>query len=494
VDRRPQLRPDYAGIILPANIAPLNFVIEERGAAYFVRIRASDTRAIEVFSKTPEIRIPPGPWKRLLETNRGGTLNLDVFVKSDAAGQPEGPPGHWRRFASVANTLAHEDVDDFIVYRRIWPAHSAWRQMGVYQRDLRSYDERVILDNDSFRQGCVNCHTFCNHRADRMLLGIRSDVYGSSAIVVENERVQKIGTKFGYSAWHPSGELATFSVNKVRLLLHTAANEVRDALDFDSFIAYYRLNEKTVRTAPALAHKDWLETYPAWSPDGRYLYFCCAPITWTDRDAIPQDIQRIRYSLMRVEYDVEDDQWGELETVLSANRTGRSILLPRVSPDGRWLLFTMCDYGCFPVYRQSSDLYLMDLKATERTGQAEYQRLDANSDASESWHSWSSNGRWIAFSSKRLSHSFTRTYLAYVDGRGVAHKPFVLPQQDPRFYEACLWTFSVPEFVAEPVPVEKETLARGVRGPKDVSVQMPITAATPRPDESNGVEYEFWHQ
>jgi hypothetical protein len=93
----------------------------------------------------------------------------------------------------------------------------------------------------------------------------------------------------------------------------------------------------------------------------------------------------------------------------------------------------MCDYGCFPVYRPSSDLYLMDLQAAQPAGRYSYRRLSINSDASESWHSWSSNGRWIAFSSKRLSHLFTRTYLAYVDDQGTVQKPLLLPQKNSGF-------------------------------------------------------------
>ncbi|MBN1505275.1 MAG: PD40 domain-containing protein [Sedimentisphaerales bacterium] len=493
VNREPKMQPDWSGVVLPPNIAPLSFVVGEPGARYFACVRAGTGEPIEVFSKTGEVRIPQRPWRRLLNNNRGGALHLDIFVKSRPASQTEGGPGQWQRFARVTSTIAEEDIDRFIVYRRIWPGHSLWRRMGIYQRDLQSYEEQVILDNDSFKQGCVNCHTFCDNRADRMLLGVRSPTYGSSAILVQNKDVRKIGTKFGYSSWHPGGTLVVFSVNRVRQLFHSAANEVRDVVDFDSLIAYYRVDEKAARTASPLARKDWLETYPTWSPDGRYLYFCCAPVTWKDRNTIPERFDQIRYSLVRVAYDVESDRWGDLETVLSAEQTGKSILLPRISPDGRWLLFAMCDYGCFPVYRQSSDLYLMDLEAARRSGQYSYRRLSINSDASESWHSWSSNGRWIAFSSKRLSHVFTRTYLAYVDRDGTVHRPFLLPQKDPCFYDSCLWTFSVPELVAERIPVAAEAVGEAVRGVQQTSVEMPVTMAMPGAGASP-IEDESWHQ
>jgi hypothetical protein len=483
VDRLPAIRPDYSGTVLPPNIAPPNFVVEEQASDYFVRIHAANGDPIEVFGKGKRIIIPEGPWHKLTAANRGGTLNFDVFARSDDGQEgPDGQTSQWKRFKTLVSTVASEDIDGYVVYRRIRPGQVTWRKVGIYQRSLADYHERPILENGQFRDGCVNCHTFCNHRTDKMLLGIRSAVYGSSEILVEADRARQIKTKFGYTSWHPSGKLAAFSVNKVRQTFHAATSEIRDVFDYDSLMAYYLVETNTVATAPPLSAKDRLETYPTWSPDGKYLYFCSAPLTWESQDTLPKDFDQIRYDLVRVSYDIDSDTWGAIETIVPAKETGRSALLPRISPDGRWLVLTMCDYGCFPVYRQSSDLYLIDLKAAEQTGRYEYRRLDINSDASESWHSFSSNGRWLAFSSKRLSHVFTRTFLAYVDAQGRVHKPFVLPQKDPLHYDSCLWTFSVPELVTEPVQVSRRALAKAVRDTKAGSVRMPITMATPKAD------------
>ncbi|MHC4745072.1 MAG: TolB family protein [Planctomycetota bacterium] len=313
-----------------------------------------------------------------------------------------------------------------------------------------------------------------------MLLGIRSPRYGSSALLVNDGAVSKIGTKFGYTSWHPSGRIAAYSINHVTQFFHTARDEVRDVVDLDSLLAYYVIETAEVKTTPALAKKQRLETYPTWSPDGRYLYFCSALKDWSDVGSIPEDYDKIKYDLMRISYDVENDRWGDPETVLAAKDTGLSILLPRISPDGRWLVFCMCDYGCFPVYRASSDLYVIDLKEAERSGRYEYRRLDINSDKSESWHSFSSNSRWIAFSSKRGSDPFTRSYLAYIDDKGRVHKPFVLPQKDPTHYDSCLWTYSAAELIAEPVGLRKEKLGRVVRGSAKIEADLPVTGATPK--------------
>jgi hypothetical protein len=171
---------------------------------------------------------------------------------------------------------------------------------------------------------------------------------------------------------------------------------------------------------------------------------------------------------MRISYDLQSGTWGELETVLSADETGKSILLPRISPDGRFLVFCMCKYGCFPIYQPTSDLYLMDLE----TGQ--HRRLPVNSDRSESWHSWSSNSRWLAFSSKRRDGLFTRTYFSYIDETGRAHKPFILPQEDPAFYDSCLKTYTVPELVTEPVKTTAAGLGATARSLEKVEVDVPI--------------------
>jgi hypothetical protein len=489
IDRPAKIQPDYANCVIPPNISPLNFVIKHKGTAYFVRIHSEKGKSIEIFAKKPVIFIPKRAWHELLDLNRGGQLNMDIYVKSSTGDSSQ--KNGWSRFQALTAQIASEDIDTYLVYRKIHPGHITWRKMGIYQRNLSSFDETTILNNGYFKHGCVNCHTFCGNSTKKMLIGIRSAVYGSSALLIEGNKVQKIGTKFGYTSWHPSGRVAAFSVNKVRQLFHSAASEVRDVMDFDSLMSYYLVESQVVKTTPDLANKSRLETYPAWSADGRYLYFCSAPLTWSDKTIVPETYDQIKYDLVRVSYDIDRDKWGQLESVLSARDTGLSILLPRISPDGRWLLFCMCDYGCFPVYRNSSDLYIMDLKAAKQTGQYNYNRLDINSNESESWHSFSSNSRWIVFSSKRDSGVFTRTYIAYLDKNGKIYKPIRLPQKDPRYYESCLWTYSVPELVTEPIHATKEKLGRVVRSSEKISIQMPITMATPKPGQSPGYQ-EPW--
>jgi len=471
--RFPQIRPDYAQTVIPPNIAPLNFAVLESGEGYFVRIGSIKGKSIEVHSRDPRIIIPSKPWKALLAENRGNALFFDVYVKDD------GP--NWRHFKTIPNRIANEDIDGHMVYRKMKPIYSIWENIGIYQRSLENYDESVILHGKSYGHGCVNCHTFNKNRPDRMFIGIRSLNYGSSTLLVENGAVRKIGAKWGYTAWHPSGRWAVYPVMNVHQFFHSGGLAIRDVIDLDSVMVYYNLEEEKVKLEPGFSAKDRLESYPCWTPDGRTLYFCSAAIPWTDRTEIPpENYDQVKYDLRRISFDPANETWSNPEVVLSSQETGLSILLPRISPDGRFLLFCMCDYGVFPVFRPSSDLYMMDLQTMA------YRRLSINTSYSESWHSWSSNSRWMVFSSKKQGGVFTRPYFSYVDESGKVYKSFVLPQKDPLFYDSFLKTYSVPELITGPIKVNSRALARAVRSAEMIKVDT-FSSASPQPGKSKAL-------
>lgn len=479
IDRDPQIEPDYTEVVIPPNIAPLNFRVKEPGIAYCARISSAQGHPIEVFSETGIIEIDERPWHTLLEKNRGQALRIDIFAK--------GKDGQWSHFRTATNRIAQENIDSFLVYRKMHPTHLRVKgEVGIYFRDLTGFDESELISGMRYENGCVNCHSFCQNRSETMLLGARSPKYGVGTLLVDGGTVRKIGTKFGYTSWHPSGRLAVYSVNNLPMFYHSSRNEVRDTVDLNSYLACYLNDEKNIRIEPNLARKESLENWPAWSGDGKHLYFCSTPKLWPDNTPNPPALyDQVRYNLMRVSYDVDSHRWGPLETVLSAKDTGKSIAMPRCSPDGRWLLFCMCDYGYFPAWQANSDLYLMDLTARDETGRFTYDRLAVNSDKSESWQSWSSNSRWIVFSSKRLHGVFTRLFISYVDPSGTVHKPILLPQKDPAFYQSCLRTFNTPELVTKRPAATGEALARVFRGHQEVAVNIPMTMATPKAGQAS---------
>lgn len=484
-DRPVKIHPDYSGTVIPPNISPLNFMILEEGKKYCVKIYSKQGKPIEVFSRSAKILIPNRSWSELLNKNKGQELYFDIFVQD----QNE----QWQLFRTINNKIAKEDIDGYGVYRKMHPTHTHFNgPMGIYQRNLANFDETVIMDLDSDKVRCLNCHTFCKNQPDKMLLSVRSvhAGYAPATLLNNDGKLSKIGAKFGYSSWHPSGRLAVYSINSLPMHFHlrSVRDEVRDTTNLNSALAYYLVDSKTLKTSPQLSKKERLETWPAWSGDGQYLYFCSAPVLWSAWDSQtfpPKEYKQVKYDLMRVNYDLEHDKWGKLETVLSSKDTGGlSITMPHISPDGRWLLFCMCDYGYFPTWHKSSDLYMIDLKKGQQSGKYEYRRLNINSDQSESWQSWSSNSRWIVFSSKREYGVFTKLYFSYVDKTGKVYKPFLLPQKDPEYYNWRLLTFNTPEFITKPIKHVKGELAQVFRNTDEIKVDVPITMATPKSGKS----------
>jgi dipeptidyl aminopeptidase/acylaminoacyl peptidase len=453
VSRRPILYPDYAEAVIAPNIAPLNVVIKEPGARFLARIAGEKGGSVEVSSRDGRIAWPARAWKQLMAQNRGAAVSVTITV--------EDGDGARRRFDAVRIAVAQEDVDRYVVYRLLPPVDRFYWRMGIYERDLEAFSERPAIENQNFSvgsDGCLNCHSFRSNRPDRMSLQIRSASVGRPMVVIKDGVPRTVDTSASgfskspaaYQAWHPDGRHIAFSVNKVRPLEHTIG-EHRDVWDDDSDLAVYDTDANQVLTTHDIADPDRRETWPSWSADGRYLYFCSAPqLPWTQ-------LTEVKYDLMRIAYDAATGTWGKRETVLSAAESGMSAAQPKESPDGRWLLFSLSHHGSFPIYQPTCDLYLIDLKSGAR------QPLTAvNSSWSDSWHSWSSNGRWIAFASKREGGVLARVYFSYFDRNGQAHKPFVMPQEDPSFYESFTLTYNVPELIVEPVQVGPAQLGRAI--------------------------------
>ena len=450
IARPPQIDPDYTNTVIPPNIAPMNFIIKEQGDRYTIQISSKNGKEIRITSSNGRIMIPEGKWKKLLSANRGEQINYVVSVRKDNQNYS---------FKPFSNQIAEEAVDSHLVYRLIDPMFIQSKIMGLYQRNLTNFDENAFLHTRALN-ACYNCHSFCNKKPDNMMFHIRGGEKEMAATyIVQNGKIKKINTTTefnhlpgAYRSWHPSGKLIAFSVNIVRQFFH-AVGYTQEGYDKVSDLIVYNIDSNTVTTCPAVASPRFMETYPEWSPDGNYLYYCRAA-TPDSSLLFEETFDKIMYDLMRIPYNMETNTWGKPEIVLSHKKTGLSITQPRISPDGKYLSFAMTKWGTFSIHRPGGDIYLLNL----RTG--EYYKPDINSDRPESYNSWSSNSRWLVFSSKMRDDVCTRAYFTYIDENGKAHKPFILPQKDPTFYDTTIRTYNVPELVNGPVPVRGQEILK----------------------------------
>jgi hypothetical protein len=442
----PTIRPDYSNSVIPPNIAPLNFAIADSGERFAVVISSINGPNISLVGTSPEITIPPGKWRRLLQENAGNELQLRIYIRRNE---------RWYSFAPITNRIAPERIDRYITYRKSYPQFYMKDRLEILQRDLESFDEELVL---SPKEGCFNCHTFYRHSTDRFLVQAR--FYRKNYLLLYDQGKTSLITPVhrrpgsSYASWHPNGNLIAFATDaKVSVSVFAAgkgAEEVLEYTDLDGDLAVYDIRRNRMSTTAAISREDRVENQPAWAPDGKFLYFLSSP------KVSKRDFVKVQYDLQRIGYDADRDTWGEVETLVSARETGLGATFPAPSPDGKYLLFCMTDRGSFSIVRQGTDLYLMDL---ETKG---FRKLAINSDHSDSYHAWSSNSRWIVFTSKRSDGIFGKLFFSYFDSNGIAHKPIVLPQEDPRFYDSFTKSFQRAEFTTAPFRVSPADLNESI--------------------------------
>ncbi len=428
----PKLEPDYTEITIPPNIAPLNFIIKEKGSAFFVKFSSGTGIGIDMYSRTGKIRISENKWRKMLKENTGRELKVDIYSKDDK--------GRWLIFKPFSIKIAADPIDRYLYYRLLYPGYESWTELSINRRDLENYKTRSLIENSVVDENCVNCHSFNNGKTDDFLFHMRGTLggtyfYSGGKFKKINLKTREMKNGAVYPRWHPSGKFVAFSSNKIIQRFHAADNKKVEVSDLESSLVLYDVEKNEIMNIELANKEKFMDTYPEWSPDGKYLYFCRAL-----QIGEQYDYKQIKYNLYRVSFDIDKRSFGEAELIFDATQINKSVSFPRISPDGRFLVLTLADYGCFPIWHKEADLYSVDLENLKVS------RLSLNSDFTDSYHSWSSNSKWLVFSSKRDDGLTARPYISYIDVNGVSEKPFILPQKDPDFYNRFLKSFNIPEF------------------------------------------------
>ncbi|MBQ3608247.1 MAG: PD40 domain-containing protein [Bacteroidales bacterium] len=439
--------PDYIGVTVPSNIAPLNFHYtssDMKDALTTVRYKET----VHTF-KGREVVWEMEQWKSLLASAESDTLHFssEIRMKGGRSEKLE-----WEVFVSP------DRIDPYLSYRLIEPGYEVWHEVEIRERCVENFDERILSDWKHTGNSCMNCHIHSQARADLSMLYVRGKNGG--AFLNRNGELRKLSLKADnmvsgtvYGEIHPSGRYGVFSSNIIIPGFHTQGSRRLEVYDTESDLAIADFDRNEMIVPRSLSRKDVLETFPVFSADGKYLYYCAA-----DTLPLPRDIEKLRYSLMKISFDEATGMTGRNpEVVWDAEEHGGSVCHPKCSPDGKWMMYTVADYGTFPIWHTECQLEMMNL----HTG--EIINMDAaNSDRSDTYHSWSSDSRWFVFASKRGDGKYGRPYFCHVDDDGMLTKPFVLPQEDPWLYENSLKSFNIPDLSDGPVHFDAETIGRMV--------------------------------
>ena len=456
-NKQPDIYPDYKDVTVPVNMAPLTFEMANTVEQMVARFSVGDEELICDGNK-----IQPGrdDWQQLVSKAVGKSIGVEVYARND---------GQWTKFKPFYIYVSKDSIDPYLSYRLIYPSYVSYEELTISQRCLENYDESVIYDNilcsEEGKGQCINCHNYQQYNPRRMQFHARQNMGGT--LIAYDGKMRKINMKNDsilsagvYPAWHPSLNLIVYSTNNTGQTFQVTDLNKIEVFDTESDLIAYDVERNEVTNIENDTTE--LEVFPTWSPDGKTLYYCSAHFDYNGAQHGKEIIRRrkeVKYNIYRKSFDPQTKTFGERELVFDAAALDMSATLPRVSPDGRWLVFTTGKYGVFHIWHRDGDLWAIDLKTNTPRPLREI-----NSNDTESYHSWSSNGRWLVFSSRRYDGEYTRPFFAHVDGNGRWAKPFELPCSDPDYHRQFMKCYNVPEFMKGPVDVRPQDFADVLKG------------------------------
>ena len=448
VNETPHIYPDYVDVVVPPNIAPLNFLVDD--VEDVVAEFQVQNSKLNFGGSDNKVQIDEKEWHELLAEAKGKSLSVSVYTKKD---------GKWLAYKPFSIDVAEEDIDPYVSFRVLPPTFVGYDELSIRQWNLTNFEETTIYNNRQISHGlegqCINCHSYQNYGTSNMMFHTRMQnpgtmIVSDGELIFVNIKADGMISAAAYNSWHPHLPIIAFSTDHTMQSFHTRDITKVEVMESASDLVIYDVKKNRVQVVQNDS-TEW-ELFPSWSPDGKYLYYCSAHYEYQqgyeDTDELLKNYKQLQYNLYRLSFDADSMAFGEPELIYDARSKNRSAVQPRVSQDGRYVLLAEGPNGLFHIWHTSAEIEILDLQTGEL--------LDTktmNSPLPESYPSFSSNDRWIMFESRRDDGNYTRTYFTYFDKQGKVHKPFMMPAEDPEYFRLLLRSWSRPELMKEPVRI-----------------------------------------
>ncbi len=403
-------------------------------------------------------------WATIRQRSIAASARVTILGLRSAA------PGHVVSRGEISITTSKDPVGAPIFYRDVPLAPAVTRKgviaplgenavglIGWRLRDVSRPESRLLLSNIPT---CTNCHSFSS---DGNTLGMDLDGpdgdKGSYVFApITRETVIETQDVISWNSFpdKPQGHKTIGFLSRVSpdgQYVATTLNEevfVTNFLDYKflqvfyptrGILAYYARANEEIKALPGADDPRFVHCDPVWTPDGEHLVFARAEA----RDAYSKDRvlperandpgeTPIQYDLYRIPFD--GGRGGRAEPIAGASANGMSNTFPKVSPDGKWIVFVKCRNG--QLMRPDSTLWIVPAAG----GTA--RKMRCNTRLMNSWHSFSPNGRWMVFSSK-ANTPYTQMFLTHVDEAGNDSPPVLIPGST-----AANRAVNLPEFINRP--------------------------------------------
>lgn len=350
-------------------------------------------------------------------------------------------------------------LDNIIVYRLVSPLFHPQKTPDVYYRYVNSFETRLFVEGRNIY--CTNCHFFPKRpdirpEEERLAIAVRDQLPSRKALGkakrilgiydFSNGRGKTFGINSFFMSWAPDGKKVAVTMGRTVSIRPCITLETQQFFVLGSDIYIVDVDNNRVKPLRGASEPDYMENFPTWSPDGKYIIFC------RSKEPRRGALETIRFNLYRIPYN--DGDGGSPVPIKGASFNGKSNYAPRYSPNGKWVVFNQAESAS--LVEPTSDLWIFpaDLSRPPR-------KLECNVDyAMDSWHSWTSNSRWLLFATKREDGVFARIYITEIDDNGHASPPVRLPlKSDP------MMCFNVPEFLKYDKEIDHEKLLQQITKP-----------------------------